>query len=87
VGFATPAVLLLQIGSIWPKSGREFWEVILSRALKPWDILRRLDVVFWEQWRDGVERLWEWSPGVDVGPRYIPFEVERGLDLCADEFR
>ncbi len=33
VGFATPAVLLLKMGSIWPKSGREFWEVILSRAL------------------------------------------------------
>ena len=33
VGFATPAVLLRQIGSRWPKSGREFLAVILSRAL------------------------------------------------------
>ncbi len=35
VGFATPAVLLPQIDSIWAKSGREFLEVILSRALRP----------------------------------------------------
>ena len=34
VGFATPAVLLPQIDSIWLKSGREFLEVILSRALR-----------------------------------------------------
>jgi len=33
VGFATPAVVLPQIDSIWPKSGREFWEVIISRTL------------------------------------------------------
>jgi len=33
VGFATPAVLLPQIDSILPKSGREFLEVIISRAL------------------------------------------------------
>ena len=33
VAFATPAVLLPQIDSIWPKSGREFLEGILSRAL------------------------------------------------------
>ena len=34
MGFATPAVLLHQIGSIWPKSWLEFCEVILSRALR-----------------------------------------------------
>jgi len=33
VGFATPAVFLPQIGSRWPKSGLEFWKVILSRTL------------------------------------------------------
>ena len=33
VGFATPEVLLPQIDTICPKSGREFWEVIISRAL------------------------------------------------------
>ena len=36
VGFATPAVLLPQINSIWPKSWREFLAVIVSRALT-WD--------------------------------------------------
>ncbi len=33
MGFATPAVLLPQIDSIWPKSGREFLVGIVSRAL------------------------------------------------------
>ncbi len=33
VGIATPAVLLLQIDTIWPKSRREFREVIISRTL------------------------------------------------------
>ncbi len=33
VGFATPAVLLPQIDSRWPKSGSEFLKVIISRAL------------------------------------------------------
>ena len=34
VGFATPADLLPQVDSIWPKSWREFWEVIISRILR-----------------------------------------------------
>jgi len=33
VGFATPAVVLIQIDPICPKSGREFLEGIISRAL------------------------------------------------------
>ncbi len=41
VGFATPAVLLPQIDSIWPKSGREFLEVIISRALSVLFLIQR----------------------------------------------
>ncbi len=34
VGLATPAALLPQVDPIFPKSGREFWEVIISRILQ-----------------------------------------------------
>ena len=42
VGFATLAVLLHQIDSICPKSGREFLEVIVSRALSRWFFTRHV---------------------------------------------
>ena len=42
MGFATPVVLLSRIGSICPKSGLEFLEVIISRALSMWGSGREL---------------------------------------------
>ena len=39
LGFATSAVVLLQIDSIWPESGLEFWEVIVSLTLSTGDRL------------------------------------------------
>ena len=48
VGFATPAVVLPQIDSIWHKSGREFLEGIISRAPRKESLFRGTPTI-WKQ--------------------------------------